>query len=152
MRSGELARLTRVSTDTLRYYERLGLLPKPGRTAGNYRNYASSAEQRVLLIQRALRIGFSLAELKSILTARDKSSAPCRHVRDLLLSKIRSMDDQIRTLLSLRKDLHRLLKTWDKRLRQTPPGQAARLLENVPDVLGTLAHLRHARLSPGKGR
>lgn len=53
MRSGQLAQRTEVSTDTLRHYERLGLLAKPQRTAGNYRNYAPQDEHRVELIQRA---------------------------------------------------------------------------------------------------
>jgi len=132
MRSGELAHLTGVSTDTLRHYERLGLLPEPVRTKGNYRNYPASSEHRVVLIQRALRIGFSLSELKSILSARENGSAPCRRVRELLGSKVRAMDEQIKTLVSLRADLHYVLKDWDKRLRRTPPGQAVRLLENLP--------------------
>jgi len=60
MRSGQLAHLTGVSTDTLRHYERLGLLPLPQRTAGNYREYPPASQLRVELIQRALTIGFSL--------------------------------------------------------------------------------------------
>jgi MerR family copper efflux transcriptional regulator len=94
MRSGQLARQTGVSTDTLRHYERLRLLPLP--TAGNYREYPPSSQQRVGLIQRALTIGFSLAELKTILTLRDKGDAPRRHVRDLLRSKIHNLDQQVK--------------------------------------------------------
>ncbi|SRR6266481_498045 len=66
MRSGQLARLTGASTDTLRHYERLRLLPLPQRTAGNYRAYPPTSQQRVELIRRALAIGFSLAELKTM--------------------------------------------------------------------------------------
>src|SRR6266568_7210575 len=91
MRSGQLARQTGVSTDTLRHYERLRLLPLPQRTAGNYREYPPSSQQRVELIQRALTIGFSLAELKTILAVRDKGGAPCRRVRSLLGSKIHDL-------------------------------------------------------------
>ena len=129
MRSGQLAHLTGLSTDTLRHYERLGLLPLPQRTAGNYRSYSPAAQQRVELIQRALTIGFSLSELKTILAVRDRGGAPCRHVRALMHSKIRAIDEQIRNLVSLRVELNRLSKDWDKRLRRTKPGQAARLLE-----------------------
>ena len=132
MRSGQLARQTGVSTDTLRHYERLRLLPLPQRTAGNYREYPPSSQQRVELIQRALTIGFSLPELKTILTVRDKGGAPCRHVRALMRSKIRDIDEQIRNLVSLRVEMNRLSKAWDKRLRRTKPGQVARLLEAVP--------------------
>jgi DNA-binding transcriptional MerR regulator len=132
MRSGQLARQTGVSTDTLRHYERLGLLPRPQRTAGNYRDYPPGSPQRVELIQRALTIGFSLAELKTILAVRDKGGAPCRHVRDLLLSKIHNLDQQIKNLISLRTEMNRLSKEWDKRLRRAKPGQRAKLLESVP--------------------
>ena len=132
MRSGQLARQSGVSTDTLRHYERLGLLPLPQRTAGNYREYPPTSPQRVELIRRALTIGFSLSELKTILAVRDKGGAPCRHVRDLLRSKIHNLDQQIRNLVSLRAEMNRLSGEWDKRLRQTKPGQVARLLENVP--------------------
>ncbi len=132
MRSGQLAHLTGVSTDTLRHYERLGLLPLPQRTAGNYREYPPASQLRVELIQRALTIGSSLSELKTILAVRDRGGAPCRHVRALMYSKIRTLDEQIRNLVSLRVELNRLSKDWDKRLRRTTPGQAARLLEAGP--------------------
>lgn len=132
MRSGQLAHLTGVSTDTLRHYERLGLLRLPQRTAGNYRDYSPASQQRVELIQRALTIGFSLSELMTILAVRDRGGAPCRHVRALMDSKIHAVDEQIKNLVSLRVELNRLSKDWDRRLRRTKPGQAARLLEAVP--------------------
>lgn len=139
MRSGELARVTGVSTDTLRHYERLGLLARPGRTAGNYRSYSPSAQQRVELIQGALGIGFSLSELKTILGVRDRGGAPCRQVRRLLSSKIELVNTQIRTLILLRAELNRLAKDWDKRLAHTKAGVAARLLESVPRRFGRLS-------------
>ena len=132
MRSEQLAHLTGVSTDTLRHYERLGLLPLPQRTAGNYREYPPASQLRVELIQRALTIGFSLAELKTILAVRDRGGAPCRHVRGLLRSKIHNLDQQIKNLVSLRAEMNRLSREWDKRLRRTKPGQIARLLEAGP--------------------
>jgi DNA-binding transcriptional MerR regulator len=132
MRSGQLARQSGVSTDTLRHYERLGLLPRPQRTTGNYRDYAPTSQQRVELIRRALTIGFSLAELKTVLAVRDKGGAPCRRVRSLLRSKIHDLDQQIRNLVSLRAEMNRLSTEWDKRLRRTRAGHVARLLESVP--------------------
>jgi DNA-binding transcriptional MerR regulator len=135
MRSGQLARLTDVSTDTLRHYERLGLLPLPQRTAGNYREYAPTSQQRVELIQGALAIGFSLSELKTILAVRDGGGAPCHHARKLLNSKIAHVNRRIENLTLLRAELHRLSKNWDTRLRRTRPGQAAGLLETVRRTL-----------------
>jgi len=150
MRSGQLARLSHVSTDTLRHYERLGLLPRPPRTLGNYRNYPPASEHRVALIQRALHIGFSLSELRSILALRDRGAAPCRQVRDLLRSKVRDADEQIATLVSFRLALRRLLKNWDRRLHRAPPGQAARLLEHPSPLWDALAPAR-AKLKNRKG-
>jgi DNA-binding transcriptional MerR regulator len=86
----------------------------------------------VELIQRALTIGFSLSELKTILAVRDRGEAPCHHVCALMRSKIRNADQQIKNLVSLRVELNRLSKVWDKRLRQIKPGQVARLLEAAP--------------------
>src|SRR5712664_3774543 len=152
MLSGQLARLTRLSTDALRHYERLGLLPSPQRTAGNYREYPPASRQRVELIQRALAVGFSLTELKTVLAVRDKGGAPCRQVRDLMRSKIRGVDQQIRNLVSLRVDLNRLSREWDKRLRRTKPGQAARLLETVPQRPRARVATGFPRLRKKKGQ
>jgi len=80
VQSSELASLTGVSTDTLRHYERLGLLPKPPRTNGGYRDYPPHSLDRVRLIRRALSIGFSLPELTTILEMRDRGEVPCRRV------------------------------------------------------------------------
>jgi DNA-binding transcriptional MerR regulator len=131
MRSGQLAHLTGVSTDTLRHYERLGVLATPQRTTGNYREYPPTSRQRVELVQHALAIGFSLPELKALLAERDRGGAPCHRARELLKVKIRTVNRQIENLTSLRTELRRLAKDWDERLRQTKPGQTAQLLESV---------------------
>ena len=73
----EAARATGVSTDTLRHYERKGLLPGVTRTAAGYRRYSAATVERVLLIQRALVVGFSLADLTRVLGVRDRGGAPC---------------------------------------------------------------------------
>ena len=77
MRSGELAQRSGVSTDTLRHYERMGLLARPQRTLGGYRAYEPQALDRVLVVRRALSIGFSLCELAAIFRIRDCGGAPC---------------------------------------------------------------------------
>ncbi len=150
MRSGQLAHRTGVSTDTLRHYERLGLLPKPPRTTSNYRSYAPESEQRVQLIQRALSVGFSLPEMKTVLAARDRGDAPCLRVRSLLRSKIAELNRQIAHFLRLRRDLNRLAKDWDSRLRATRRGERAHLFENMDDRLGSVVARR--RIKNHKGR
>ena len=71
MRIGQLAAKTDVTADTIRYYERLGLLPAPARTASGYRQYPDAAATRVRLIRNAVRIGFSLRDVARFLHVRD---------------------------------------------------------------------------------
>jgi DNA-binding transcriptional MerR regulator len=133
MRSGELARTASVSTDTLRHYERLGLLPAPQRTGGNYRVYAAEAIQRVRLIRNALAMGFSLKELSRIIKIRDDGGAPCREVRQLAEEKVAALGRQIDELAAYREHLRRVLADWDERLRRTGKSERARLLEALAE-------------------
>ena len=131
MRSGELARHTGVSTDTLRHYERMGLLARPQRTSGGYRAYEQQALDRVRLVRRALSIGISLRELADILKIRDGGGAPCRRVRQIAESKLVEMEQQLADLTVMRKHLRRVLRGWDQRLARTPRGRKALLLETL---------------------
>ncbi|MEO5762247.1 MAG: heavy metal-responsive transcriptional regulator [Vicinamibacteria bacterium] len=130
--SGSLARQAGVSSDTLRHYERTGVLAKPGRSANNYREYPDSALARVHLIRRALAFGFSLAELTVILRERDKGGAPCRKVRAIAEAKLAATEDRLIELTRLRDDLQSLLEDWENRLSGVAPGQPARLLDSLP--------------------
>jgi DNA-binding transcriptional MerR regulator len=131
MRSGELAHLAGVSTDTLRHYERLGLLAKPPRTGGNYRDYPTDSFQRVRLIRRALSVGFSLPDLMTILQIRDGGQAPCRRVQAMAESKLQQIKQQIEDLIEMREQFEELIKDWRRRLARTRRGQPARLLESM---------------------
>lgn len=91
LRSGELARAAGVSTDTLRHYERMGVLPQAPRSRSAYRAYPPESLDRVKLVQHALRLGFTLAELAEILQARDRGGAPCKRVLGLLEDKLVSL-------------------------------------------------------------
>ena len=152
MQSGELSRLAGISTDTLRHYERLGILPKPPRTNGGYRAYPTNSLERVRLVQSALKVGFSLSELATILRMRDGGEVPCHRVRAIAEDKLREVKQQINDLLGMRDQLERILKDWDARLARTGKGKPARLLESLPhDVIGTnprrlaAKHLRRNR-------
>lgn len=131
MRSGELARLSGVSTDTLRHYERVGVLAKAPRTRSGYRQYPSSALDRVRLVRRAISVGFSLEELGRVLRIRDKGGAPCRQVRDLALSKLEEIERRMEELALVRDHLQTLLKDWEERLAHTALGHRAGLLESL---------------------
>lgn len=138
MRSGELAQRAGLSTDTLRHYERKGVLPTPVRTASGYRVYDSAALSRVEMIQRALTVGFSLDELAKVFAIRDRGGAPCRQVRNLAAEKLRELEERLRDMQKLRNDLRTLLADWDERLEKQP-GRRAHLLETLPGSKNRMA-------------
>jgi DNA-binding transcriptional MerR regulator len=123
--------MTGVSTDTLRYYERMRVLPLPRRTATGYRQYPPEAADRVRLVRRAMALGFSLEELSKILTVRDRGGAPCRQVQALALQKLAQLNHRIADLAALRDHMQKIVADWETRLNTTPNGQAARLLETL---------------------
>jgi DNA-binding transcriptional MerR regulator len=131
LRSGEIARRAGVSADTLRHYERKGILGKPRRLANGYRTYPPDALDRVLLIQRALAVGFTLDELAGLLRARDRGHPPCREVRALAERKLRDVDQQIEDLERFQKDLGRILRDWDLRLASADGEAPSRFLESL---------------------
>src|SRR5262245_38447216 len=90
----EVARATGVSTDTLRHYERKGVLPRVPRTKAGSRRYSRAAVDRVLVIQRALVVGFSLDDLKRVFSIRDRGDAPCRSVRDLVGKRLNGLEQR----------------------------------------------------------
>ena len=127
----EVAALTGVSTDTLRHYERRGLLPPPLRTGAGYRRYPQSAVERVKLIQRALDVGFSLHDLARVFAEREKGGAPCRGVRALVGERLGDVEKRIGELTTLRAELIEMLDDWDARLARTPTGARAYLLDSL---------------------
>jgi DNA-binding transcriptional MerR regulator len=129
--SGELADLAGVSRDTLRHYERKGVLPRPLRSHNGYRQYPSEAVQREQLIRRALSVGFTLYELAKVLKIRDAGGAPCEEVRKLAAQKLVNLQDQLRELTALRDDLQKTLSDWDARLAQRAKGNRVNLLESL---------------------
>ena len=131
-----LAKLTGVSTDTLRHYERLGLLPGIVRTSAGYRRYPLDAVERVGLIQRALVIGFTLKELAGVLHARDRGTPPCGKVRSLVGDRLVALERRLEELVVLRDQMKLLLRDWDERLARTPQGQRARLLDMLAERKG----------------
>jgi DNA-binding transcriptional MerR regulator len=132
LRSGELAQAAGISSDTLRHYERLGILKKPPRTDGGYRAYPADALDRVNLIRNALASGFTLRELTTILQVRDGGGAPCQHVAELAREKVNQLEIQITQLARLRDSLKLTIREWDVRLKRMPKGGHARLLESLP--------------------
>jgi DNA-binding transcriptional MerR regulator len=134
LRSAELAHLCGLSTDTLRHYERRGLLHAE-RSANGYREYPPQSADRIRLVQHAISVGFTLDELARLLKIREKGGAPCMEVRTLAAAKLKDLDDQLRSLTVLRAELRKMLGQWDAKLALTRKGDPAHLL----DMLQTLS-------------
>jgi DNA-binding transcriptional MerR regulator len=137
LRSGDLAKLVGVSSDTLRLYERRGLLPRPPRAANGYRCYPPGTVGRVRLIRAALSIGFTLEELREILRLRDGQGVPCAHVRKLAGTKLRNLDQHIAQLAELRDQHQSVLKQWDPRLKKSRCAQRDGSMEALAATSGS---------------
>src|SRR5215813_13163844 len=106
---GELAKQANVHVETLRYYERRGLMPKPHRTVSNYRVYSSENLRRLMFIKQAQGLGFSLNEIKKLLALRATPRARCADVRTYAAHKIEDIDGKIHSLARMRRTLKKLI-------------------------------------------
>lgn len=129
---GEAAKRAGVSPDTLRHYERVGLLPRAPRTPGGYRSYTAETVARVLFVRNAIHFGFSMKELSGFLQAREHGRPPCRSVRDAGERLLREMDRELSELTAARASMARTLAAWDAKLARTPHGSPAHLLNDLP--------------------
>ena len=134
MRTSEVAKRAGVSPDTIRLYERRGLVPHPRRTATGYRQYPEETVARVQLVRRALAIGFTLDELRVVLATRDRGEAPCRAVRAIAREKLEALDAHIDDLTVLRDRMRAVLREWDARLEGTPRDRPAGLLMSLAQI------------------
>jgi DNA-binding transcriptional MerR regulator len=129
---GEVAAATGDSRDTIRYYERIGLVPAPIRTASGYRQYRTGVVNRLALIRSAQRFGFSLKAIAGFLGVRDGGGKPCHHVRAAAGRMLEAIDGQIAELVATRKQMKATLKAWDVTLAATPADRPAYLLDSLP--------------------
>ena len=107
---GALAEEAEVHAETLRYYERRGVLAKPPRSAGNYRLYPPEALGRVRFVKRAQELGFTLKEVKELLALRVTPGARALEVREKAVDKLDEVDEKIRSLRRMRRALAKLIE------------------------------------------
>lgn len=136
LHSGTLAKATGVSSDTIRHYESIGVLPRASRTQAGYRLYSDSAVERILVVQRALRIGFTLGERPEVLKARDAGGAPCQRVYKLAKEKLRGITADIAAMKRTEQYLKQVLSDWEHRMQRTAPGQKSNLLHSLTGDIG----------------
>lgn len=133
MRIGEVAEQAGVSADTVRHYERKGILRNVARDESGYRRYAPAAVERIRVARRALAIGFTLDELARIFRQRDSGKAPCAQVYALAARKAAELDERIAAMTAVRAALADTLRAWEQRLEVTPAGAFAGLLDSLKD-------------------
>ncbi|RMG52273.1 MAG: heavy metal-responsive transcriptional regulator [Acidobacteria bacterium] len=122
---GDVARRAGVHRETIRYYERIGLLPRPARTRSGYRLYPPEAVAHVQFIKRAQGLGFSLDEIREIIRLSRAGRSPCSRVRQLLGEKLKELDRRIAELTEFRQELAAFLEE----------------LESVPDQADSSAQV-----------
>ena len=110
MTIGDLARATATKVETIRYYERIGLLIAPQRTPGNYRSYSSQDLKRLSFIRRSRDLGFSIDQVRKLLDLADQQERSCEAVDLVALQHVTEIDRKIRDLQALRTELERMLK------------------------------------------
>jgi MerR family mercuric resistance operon transcriptional regulator len=108
---GRLARAVGVNLETVRYYERRGLLPKPPRSGSGYPLFPAEAKRRLRFIRRAQELGFSLGEFRELLSLRVAPTAKSADVRRRAQAKITDVEATIRSLQSMKKALRELTQT-----------------------------------------
>ena len=106
LQRAEIAKRTGCNLETVRYYEKVGLLPEPPRTQGGHRAYGAEHERRLRFILRARELGFTLDEIRALLQLLDKRNAPCGQVRDVAAAHLGDVQEKIADL----KRMERVLK------------------------------------------
>jgi DNA-binding transcriptional MerR regulator len=113
LKIGEVARLAGVGVETLRFYERSGLLNRPARSEGGYRLYDARTLKTLEFIRRAQSLGFTLEEIKRIIAESRAGQKPCAEVRETVRRRLAELDEQMAQIRRYRNALATTLKQWD---------------------------------------
>ena len=109
MNIGELARATDTKPETIRYYERIGLLPVPPRTGGNYRDYSAAHVSRLAFARRARDLGFSIEQVRALLDLADHKEQSCEAVDAIAREHLVQVKRKLADLAALRRELESLI-------------------------------------------
>ncbi|NQV86107.1 MAG: helix-turn-helix domain-containing protein [Woeseiaceae bacterium] len=127
---GHLARETGCKVPTIRYYEQVGLLPEPRRSAGNQRLFGSEHVSRLAFIQHSRQLGFSQAQIRELLKLTDHQDQPCENATDIVRTQLDEVNRRIASLSALKLELERMAKSCagDSRVG------SCRILETLADI------------------
>lgn len=109
MKIGEMASATATNIETVRYYEKIGLLPPPARDAANYRSYGNDHLARLSFIRRARDLGFTLDQVRELLDLADDRARSCAAVDAMASAHLAEIDRKLADLQALRGELSRLI-------------------------------------------
>jgi len=137
---GSVAERTGLSAPTIRYYESMGLLTRPARSATGYRRYAETTVDELRFIRKAQSLGFSLDEIREILTLSRSGLPPCAHVLDLARRHLAAVEERIAKLANFREQLATELTKWDGTRQPTCEG-FCEIIAGAADVQPTEVHL-----------
>jgi len=130
MKVSQLAHAAEVSTDTVRFYTRAGLLHPRRDPSNGYQLYAAADLQRLRFARKARQLGFSLKEITAILRDADKKKSPCPRVRDLFAHKLAAVEQQLQQLTELRDRMRAATEQWQHMPNGAPDGHSiCRLIE-----------------------
>jgi Cu(I)-responsive transcriptional regulator len=110
MNIGELARAADTKIETIRYYERIGLLPAPRRTTGNYRTYSAADVRRLTFTRRARNLGFSIEQVRTLLDLADQKQQSCEAVDAIARAHLVEVKRKLADLSALRQELNSMIK------------------------------------------
>jgi DNA-binding transcriptional MerR regulator len=120
---GSAAKVTGLSIDTIRFYQKSGLLRAPARTAGGYRVFTETEIAELRFIARAQDLGFSLAEIRELVSLRNENGRTCPEVRGLIHRKLKTVREKISALKQLESELARGLRSCDRALKRHSTGE-----------------------------
>src|SRR5713101_3442266 len=106
---GKVAEQTRLSIDTIRFYQKIGLVKQPARSEGGFRLFTDADVKDLVLVKNAQELGFSLAEIKQLSILNQEHDHACSQVRDLLKGKVRDVREKVAQLLRLEAELNKAL-------------------------------------------
>lgn len=108
---GDLGKATGTRVETVRYYEKIGLLPKPPRTGGNYRVYGQAELARLSFIRRSRDLGFSLDQVRALLRLSDDRARDCTGIDEIAEAHLREVDRKLADLAALRHELKSVIES-----------------------------------------
>jgi len=134
LKVGIVAKSANVGVQTLHYYERIGLLPKPERSSANYRLYSPEAVRRVRFIKKAQAVGLTLEETRQILDLKDHGREPCLRVAELGEKHLQEIDARLAQLRAYRRALAQAVSAWPKKnlSARKCAGEFCDLIERLP--------------------